>query len=108
MNTADILALYEQVLQFSGRMLEAARSSDWSGLLQLEQKRGEVLASVMRLDRGEPVEPALAARKTNLIRAILSADTETKVLTESWMQELQGILGSIGTERKLSQVYGTP
>lgn len=103
---AWILQYYEAVARLSGQMLEAARHGQWDELVELEHQRDAVL-SELRADAAKEVIPdAVAARVSDLIKAILVADSETGSLVLSWRGELHELLASMGTERKLFQAYG--
>jgi len=90
-------------------MLNSAREGDWDALLEFELKRNALLED--RMAKGEILTDGDAAEEKQmaaLIRDILEADAEIKTLTRAWMGELQDILGSIGTEKKLNKAYETP
>lgn len=100
-----ILQHYEALVQFSGQMLEAARHGRWDELVELERQRDSVL-SELRTDAAQAAIPdAASERVAELIEAILIADKETDALVRAWRVELQALLGSMNTERKLSQTY---
>ncbi len=100
-----ILQRYEAFALLSEQMREAARHGQWDELVELEQKRVPML-SELRTDSGGAVPDAISARVSELIRAILAADEETTSLALSWRGELQELIASLGTERKLFQAYG--
>jgi flagellar protein FliT len=102
---AWILQRYEALALLSEQMREAARHGQWDELVELEQKRDPML-SELRTDGGEAIPDAIAARVSELIRSILAADDETSSLASSWRGELQELIASLGTERKLFQAYG--
>lgn len=101
-----ILQTYKAVAQLSVQMLEAARNGQWDDLVTLEQKRDSVLTE-LRADATEAAIPDVVADQVSeLIKAILAADSETGSLALSWRGELHELLDSMGTERKLFQAYG--
>lgn len=102
---AWILQRYEALALLSEQMREAARRGQWDELVELEQKRVPIL-SELRTDGGEAIPDAIIARISELIEAILVADDETGSLASSWRGELQELIASLGTERKLFQAYG--
>lgn len=105
-SAAWLVQRYESLAQLSMEMLEAARQGRWDELTGLEGKRS-ILVSELSQDSnpGEmPVE--ISSRVAELIRKILEADAETTALAGSWQEELQGLLKSMSTERKLSDTYG--
>ena len=105
MNCAQLLARYEDLQRLTQQMLETAQRGEWDHLTALEQERAAIVGQLASQEVGTIWGLAEGARKGDLIRAILEADAETKVLTEAWMGEVQEILGSIGTEKKLHTAY---
>lgn len=103
---AWILQYYEAVALLSGQMLQAARQEQWDELVELEQKRVSVLSELRADAAKEAIPDEVAARVSELIKAILVADSETSLLALAWRGELQELLASMGTERKLFQAYG--
>lgn len=108
MNSRDLLERYDEMWRLSQQMLEFARQGDWDRLIELEQSRAAIGESLAAREDESLWRPAEREKKRALIRSILDADTEIKALTQSWMGELQEILGSIDTEKKLHKAYGTP
>lgn len=105
MNSAQLLARYEDLQRLTQQMLETAQRGDWDHLTALEQERAAIVDQLARQEEKQIWGPAEGARKGDMIRAILEADAEIKALTEAWMGEVQEILGSIGTEKKLHTAY---
>jgi len=104
----SILALYEDLWLLTQQMLDAAQNGDWDALIESELKRN-ALVERMRVQNDSTNMNAVEQQKAGvIIRKILAADTEIKMLTEAWKGELQEILGSIGTEKKLNKAYETP
>lgn len=98
---------YEAVAQLAGKMLEAARQGQWDELVALEQQRATVLSELMA-DAAQGAIPAeVADQVAKLIGGILQTDAESVPLVLAWQDELKGLLGSMGTERKIFQAYGT-
>lgn len=105
MNGNEIVATYESVWEFTRLMLEAAKKNEWNDLPALEEKRHTFVEKLMEFDKGDLSDAQLNAKKSELIRKILDSDAETKELAELWMFELKQIINSIGTEKKLNNVY---
>lgn len=101
-----LLNHYETVAHFSEQMLDAARHGQWETLTDLEHKRSAVLAELLADTDNSEIPGAMAAQVASLIGVIQGMDAETRSLAESWRDELRELLGSMGTERKLSQTYG--
>jgi len=103
-----ILALYEDLWLLTRQMLNAARNGDWDGLAEDELKRNALVESIRVQNTLADMNAVEQQKASEIIRQILAADGEIKTLAEAWMGELQELLGSIGTEKKLSKVYETP
>lgn len=97
---------YEAVAQFAGKMLEAARHGQWDELVEIEQQRARVLAELMTDAAQGRIPDEVADRVASLITSILDKDAEIATLARAWQEELKGLLGSMGAERKISQAYG--
>jgi len=105
LNGGAIIACYEQILALTLQKLDAARNSDWDEVVVLEEKRTDVIGSLKSSDRNDLLDDLQISKKAELIRDILASDLEGRTLTEEWMAELKNILGSLGTEMKLSNAY---
>jgi flagellar protein FliT len=107
MNRLEMITLYENVAVLTGHMLDAARSSDWDRLVELES----LCTKHVQTLRENPLPPRLAGqerdRKVELINRILADDREIRMLTEPWMARLTTLINSTGVERKLSKAYGS-
>lgn len=104
MDQAQILAVYGAAWSATQRMLEAARAEQWDTLIELEQSRDGLLAQVMQAPV-IPADPQQAAETARLIRSILAADQQIQGLTRAWMDEINGVLGSVQAEKKLLKAY---
>lgn len=102
-----IVQHYEAAAKLAGMMLEAARHGQWDEMLELEQQRAAVLSELMADAAQGAIPNEVADQVASLIEAILQADAEITALAKAWQDELKGLLGSMGTERKISQAYGT-
>jgi flagellar protein FliT len=101
-----VLALYERVLALTRDMLEAARRSDWDGLVQRERERAGLMDQIKSHDPDPSRAAATRERKRAIIIDILKADEQIQVLSQDWMHELREVLGSISTEQRLTRTYG--
>jgi flagellar protein FliT len=102
-----ILAAYDAALVLSRRMLEAATSGMWDDLIELEKKRVALFVEIESGAIADLSDSGIQKRLAATIQQILESDRQTKVLTEAWMDEVNGILHSLGAERKLQQAYDT-
>jgi flagellar protein FliT len=116
MNQDQAIALYESVADITGKMLAAARHSDWEGLCTLESDRAsqvrmlesvESATTAENAKRGMPSTDSTRLRKRALIEKILADDREIRHLTESWMAQLSSLLNRGRVERQLLMAYGS-
>jgi flagellar protein FliT len=96
---------WTEVLALTERMLDAARKSDWDGLVGLEQQRGKLIDEIGTLEQDPAMARSHRDRKRALIQAIMGRDDEIRLLTQDWMRELREILASVNTEQRLSKTY---
>lgn len=96
--------IYESLWNITQQMLAAAESANWDDLLAFEAKRSGMVG---RLQKGLPDSEieGLEARK-EWVHKILIADARISQLTENWMDELQTLMKSIRSERRLINAYG--
>ena len=97
---------YEQALQLTCAMLEAARTSDWDRLVVLEKERTVVVDQLRDKDPDPGRDLKTRVRKRQIIEEIMRYDEQVQILTQDWMRELREVLGSLSAEQKLSRTYG--
>lgn len=108
MASDSISAMYEDLWLLTQQMLNASRNSDWDALIEVEIKRNALVERLMAQNETAITNAVEQLRTGEVIRKVLAADSEIKTLTEAWQGELKDILGSIGTEKKLSKAYEIP
>lgn len=107
MDNHEIISLYETVADITDKMLTAARTGDWEQLAALESKCSSQVEIIKMNDKPrEPLTPTAREQKTRIIKKILEDDRQIRNITEPWMGQLQKLMSSAGTERKLAQAYG--
>jgi len=86
--------LYEEICALSQRMVEAAQTNDWEGLVELEHRvaalRDELIASGETFSLSTPE----LLHKHGLIQQILKDDAEIRRHTEPWMERIRQYLGA--------------
>jgi flagellar protein FliT len=102
----DALRAYEAMAEVSGRMLGAARESDWDRFIA-EEKRCRELVAELQARAEANLSAAERARKFVLLRKMLADDAEIRNLADPWMQHLQDMLASSGNNRRLGESYGS-
>jgi len=105
--TATIMQRYEQALELTRAMLEAARRSDWDGLVGLENQRSALVDELRELDVNPARDAETREQKRQVLRDIMECDEQIQILTQDWMRELREILGSVSAEKRLSRTYGS-
>ncbi len=106
-NAQQVIEIYENVSQLTGKMLDAARSRDWEALAELESRCASHV-NVLRESEGPVLlQGESRIRKVSLIRKILADDRAIRDITEPWMAELSALMASTRTERKLNNAYGS-
>jgi hypothetical protein len=98
---------YEQALELTRAMLEAARRSDWDGLVGLEKERSALVDQLRELDVNPARDAETREQKRQVLRDIMECDEQIQILTQDWMRELREILGSVSAEKRLSRTYGS-
>jgi flagellar protein FliT len=104
--TQQILSVYEDMAELTGRMVTAAGNGDWDQLAELE---GRCAAHVQMLKANEPVPPLTGPcrlKKVRIIQQILDDDRKIRDLTMPWMAKLSSMISSTGAERRLAHSYG--
>lgn len=106
MSSHEVMSVYEEVSLITGRMLDAARNSDWDELVSLE-KQCSVCIDVLRARDSHDLLPEPERhRKVNVIRKILDDDRQIRDIVTPWMTHLSALINSSGTERRLNRAYG--
>lgn len=105
MTSEGSLVAWEQALEATERMLDAARRGDWDGLVELERDRAKIVA---RLQASvESQTPTVRERQRAIIQAMLAREEEIRVLSQDWMRELREILSSVNNSQRLGKTYST-
>ena len=102
----DALKGYEAMAEISGRMLGAARESDWDRFIA-EEKRCRELVAELQARAEANLSAAERSRKFVLLRKMLSDDAEIRNLADPRMKHLQEMLASSGNHRRLGESYGS-
>jgi flagellar protein FliT len=105
LKSLEALCSFTEAWMDTQKMLGAARTGDWDGLVQLESNRQAKIDQILQINQSCIKDQELVARQSELIRNILSTDEEIKHLTRSWMDKIQQELGVIGVDKRLQQAY---
>lgn len=108
MDKHAVMAMYEEISSFTGRMLDAASTGDWDSLDLLEKECSSRIAMVQKYD--DEVNLLLTEEerqiKMDVIQKILDDDRQIKELAEPWMKKLSELIHQSSVSRKLNQAYG--
>lgn len=107
MGAAEIIAHYEALAALTGRMHETALHGDWDALVDIEQERGRLIATIKPLDATTKLDDSERRRKNQLITDILARDTEIRAATQTWMEQFQAEMQSGLRQIRLLKEYGT-
>jgi len=103
----QLIACYERLERISSAMLTAAQQRDWEGLETLGSSFLEAVEAIKAADLPPPLlDSGQRLLKGRIIRQILDNDRAIRDITEPWMRELQALMHSVGTQRKLQRAYG--
>ncbi|NMF99663.1 flagellar protein FliT [Aromatoleum toluolicum] len=102
------LALYESMSTLSAAMVEAARANDWDRLVKLEREMAASRDGILRAAGAsqEPLGAAEAARKAELIAAMLENDVEIRQHVEPWLTSVRKLLSGTARDRAVRAAYG--
>jgi flagellar protein FliT len=106
MNSSELIATYEAILQVTTQMLDAARAGDWDRLVDRERECRRLVDCVATTKAEIRLEPEARQRKVEIIRKVLADDAEIRNLAEPCMARLQHLIGSARQERDLHAAYG--
>jgi flagellar protein FliT len=105
MSASQIIAHYESLSALTGQMREAAGHEQWDRLIELEKKRGRLIAAVKPLDASVELDEPARRRKDQLISEILAGDAEIRSLAQVWMGQLQLTMQSTFQQLRLLKEY---
>lgn len=91
MTSNEVLSMYENVAGLTGKMVMAARASDWESLGRLENQTAATVASVTAGATVAAQQGDARARKIALLKQILANDRAIRDVTEPWMNQVPGI-----------------
>lgn len=101
-----VLEAYRKISVISREMLKCANEERWDELQEAERRRADIAEKLQAMTQGGP--DATDAEKDEirrLIGFIQACDKQTIGLTRNWMVEVEAVLGSIESSRKLKRAY---
>lgn len=102
------LDLYESMSTVSASMVEAAQANDWDRLVALEHEMAALRDQIIRAAGAsrETLGEAEAARKAELIAAMLENDVEIRQHVEPWLASVRKLLSGNTRDRAVRAAYG--
>lgn len=101
----DALSYYEAVAAASGRMLRAARDSDWDALIEHEKDCAGLVAALRAADAERRLPGEALARKASILRQVLAEDAEIRRLTQPWLRRVEELLRTSANHLRLGDTY---
>ena len=101
----DIIAHYAAIADASGRMLAAARSGDWDGLVAAEKECARRVATLESLGDIAPRDAHERHMRIVILKDILAHDAEIRELTAPWLAQLETMLRNMSRGRHVRQAY---
>lgn len=106
MSTNEVLSVYETMAELSKQMLDAAASSDWDRLTQLETRCADQVARLRDGEAGVPFQGEQRVKKIALLKRLLDDDRKIRDLAMPKLAELSALISNTGTRRRLAHAYG--
>lgn len=102
---SDTLQQYELIAQITNRMVNQARTNQWSEVLELSHSYIQAVEHLKRINQLSDSE-RLARR--SLLTRILEDDAEIRQLVQPELKRLGHLLGDIKRQKTVVQAYCAP
>ncbi|WP_297203732.1 flagella biosynthesis regulatory protein FliT [uncultured Pluralibacter sp.] len=106
-NAPTLYTLYQQLLTQSHGMLMLARAAQWDSLIACEMEYVSAVHHVVQHAEDYPPSEALQQQIRPLLRAILDAEQQIKMLLQARMEELAGLVNQSGRQKSVLSAYGS-
>ena len=84
-----LIDYYKAIEDSSEKMLAAARSNDWDGVMRHEGACAVLIEQLRFKAREQKLEPEQRVEKTRIMQRILRNDAQIRVLAEPWMAQFE-------------------
>ncbi len=84
-----LIDYYKAIEDSSAKMLEAAKSEDWEGVVRYEGACAVLIEQLRERSRSEDLLPAMRAEKTKIMMRILNNDAQIRYLAEPWLAHFE-------------------
>lgn len=95
---------YQSLSSITGQMREAAAQGEWDKLIELELECRRKVEELKPRDV-VPTDPNERQQKVALIKKMLADDKAIREKVDPWMQQLEKIMRSSASEKRLQQTY---
>lgn len=102
---SPIVRCYEELLTLSEQMLEAARSSNWDALTDLQKVYMAQVDQLRQLDHNAPFSEHERLLRFQLLERILAYDARIRDLTMPRLAHLGAMLNNTRRKQELTAAY---
>jgi flagellar protein FliT len=106
MTAQQVLSTYEAMQILTAQMVDAAETSNWDRLAELESRCAAHVATLKDHADDLTVSGEHRAAKIQIIRRLLDDDRKIRDLTMPWMAHLSAMIGSTRAQSRLVNTYG--
>ena len=82
-----LIDYYKAIEASSAKMLDAAKSEDWDGVVRLEGVCAVLIEQLRLQAHREELEPKARIEKAHIMRRILNNDAQIRYLAEPWVNQ---------------------
>ncbi|MCZ2407444.1 MAG: flagellar protein FliT [Burkholderiales bacterium 68-12] len=87
--SAMLIDYYKAIEDSSLKMLEAARASDWDGVVRYEGACAVLIEELRFKSQEHELPPEHRKEKTRIMQRILRNDAQIRVLAEPWLAQFE-------------------
>jgi flagellar protein FliT len=84
-----LIDYYKAIEDSSAKMLEAAKSEDWEGVVRFEGACAVLIEQLRQRSRSEELDTHSRAEKTKIMMRILNNDAQIRYLAEPWLAHFE-------------------
>ena len=90
--TTLLIDYYKAIEDSSAKMLEAARSKDWDGVVRYEGACAVLIEQLRFQANQQELAPEHRQEKARIMQRILRNDAQIRILAEPWMAQFEQLL----------------
>lgn len=83
-----LIDYYKAIEDSSAKMLEAAKTEDWEGVVRYEGTCAVLIEQLRHRAKTEELDPAARIEKAKIMRRILNNDAQIRYLAEPWLAQM--------------------